>query len=401
MTAATRRRRGQPLTVLIVLLAGWAGMRLFLFDASALWIERPAMFDPAPLSAENTAGQNAGIDAGGRAFRVDARGGDGDALPPVPEPRLSPHWPTGMPLYEAPARAPHGRLWNDPGSEGDPMSSWRSGSTSRLPTGDAIAHNAMWLAAVSGMPLPGGLLRSPDAASRAVFSPSFPLRDNDLPARDRWSVDAWLLLRPGGSSRFAGGPSSATYGASQAGAVVRYRLAPDSRHRPNAYLRATGALQGPGEEEAALGLAARPFARVPIAAAAEARLSRSRAGTEVRPAAMVVSEIAPVALPLSLRADVYGAAGYVGGRNATAFVDGQARATREVLRFDLASLRAGAGLWGGAQKGASRLDVGPTASLRLGIGQSAAARLDFDYRFRVAGEARPQSGPAVTLSAGF
>jgi hypothetical protein len=64
-------------------------------------------------------------------------------------------------------------------------------------------------------------------------------------------------------------------------------------------------------------------------------------------------------------------------------------------------VRAGAGAWGGAQKGASRLDLGPAATMGLGLGASASARLALDWRFRVTGDAAPSSGPALTLSAGF
>lgn len=65
-----------------------------------------------------------------------------------------------------------------------------------------------------------------------------------------------------------------------------------------------------------------------------------------------------------------------------------------------AEVTAGAGVWGGAQEGSSRLDVGPSAAVSFRLGQ-ARARLAADYRFRVAGEAAPASGPALTLSAGF
>jgi len=61
----------------------------------------------------------------------------------------------------------------------------------------------------------------------------------------------------------------------------------------------------------------------------------------------------------------------------------------------------GGGVWGGAQKGAARLDIGPSATMTIGLGESAAARLGLDWRFRVAGDAAPASGPALTLSAGF
>ena len=98
--------------------------------------------------------------------------------------------------------------------------------------------------------------------------------------------------------------------------------------------------------------------------------------------------------------DYQGQAGYVGGKYASAFADGQLRAERPLAEFGDAKLTAGGGAWGGAQKGAARLDIGPSASLQLKLGQTS-SRLSMDWRFRVAGAAEPASGPALTISAGF
>lgn len=217
----------------------------------------------------------------------------------------------------------------------------------------------------------------------------------------RWSADAWLLLRSGGAASPAGGLAPAAYGASQTGAVVRYRLAPDSAHRPALHLRGSAALDGSHEREAALGLSARPIAELPLVVATEARINGQPAGTRLRPAAFAYTELPPFALPLGVRAEVYGQAGYVGGSNASAFVDGQVRLDRAVLRVGRGELRAGGGAWGGAQKGAGRLDFGPTATIGVPVDGGGGARLGFDWRFRVAGNAAPSSGPALTLSAGF
>ena len=65
-------------------------------------------------------------------------------------------------------------------------------------------------------------------------------------------------------------------------------------------------------------------------------------------------------------------------------------------------VQAGAGLWGGAQgplgSGAwvGRLDAGPALLGRIGP-----ATLEAGWRFRLAGNAAPGSGPAVVISAGF
>jgi hypothetical protein len=216
---------------------------------------------------------------------------------------------------------------------------------------------------------------------------------------ERWSLDAWAFVR-GGGGRVQGGVISPVYGASQGGAVLRYRLAPSSPHRPAAYLRATMAPGGAAEREVALGVAARPVAALPFAAQAEVRYYRAPGIGEFRPAVLIVSEFAPLALPGQIAVEAYAQAGYVGGRLATPFADGQARLTREVADIGQARLRLGGGAWGGAQRGAERVDIGPTATIDIPIAQGS-ARLALDYRWRLAGDAQPGSGLALTLSTGF
>ena len=211
-----------------------------------------------------------------------------------------------------------------------------------------------------------------------------------------------LLRRDNDAPRFAG---RSGYGRSQAGAVVRYRLA-EGRAAPQAYLRGSVALDDPGndlrESEVAVGLSARPVARLPVRLAAEARVTDTDRGARLRPAAFAVTELPPVALPLGTRGELYLQAGYVGGGDGldTAFVDGQARIDRPLAQLGGGEVSAGGGIWGGAQEDASRLDVGPSAAASFDLGR-VRARIGADYRVRVAGESRPASGPALTLSAGF
>ena len=128
-------------------------------------------------------------------------------------------------------------------------------------------------------------------------------------------------------------------------------------------------------------------------------------------AATAISSASPLTDVLTLRraekegfdyaaARGVGSAGYVGGYAATAFVDGQLRVDRPIATIGPTEIRAGGGAWGGAQQGANRLDVGPTASVKVSSGQIG-ARLGVDWRFRVVGDAAPSSGPAMTLAAGF
>lgn len=233
---------------------------------------------------------------------------------------------------------------------------------------------------------------TPSAASELRATPV------SSPVNSRWSLDAWALWREGGNLPLvAGNPS---YGRSQAGAVLRYTLAEASGFRPQLYLRATSALEGAREREVAFGASARPLPSLPVRFAAESRLSETAGGTEVRAAGYAVTELPPLDLPGGITAEAYAQAGYVTGNDATAFVDGQARATRPVIRHDDFRLEAGAGAWGGAQDDAARLDIGPSAAVTFRIGETN-GRVSADYRFRVAGDAEPRSGPAITLSASF
>lgn len=215
----------------------------------------------------------------------------------------------------------------------------------------------------------------------------------------RWSADAWALVRHGGGTSSIG-PGVATYGGSQVGGVLRYRLAPGNAHRPTAYFRVSAALNGVGESEAAIGLSARPVAGVPIFIAAEGRVGVLAGRTVTRPAIMAVTEVPPLAMPGKTRAEFYAQAGYVGGTGATPFADGQLRVDKRMLQAGPLELRAGAGAWGGAQRGAARFDVGPSVTMGVTKG-TAAARVALDWRFRIAGTAEPASGPALTISAGF
>ena len=267
----------------------------------------------------------------------------------------------------------------------------------------AAAHQLLYLAALGPLPLP------PDLALLAMPPKSSPEMTSAPPAAlatatSRWSGDGWLLVRrgSGGLAAASGFPS---YGASQAGGVIRFALAPNSPHAPQAYARLSRAIGGFDESEVAAGLSARPFANLPLRLLGEARVQRGPGGTRVRPAASLVSELPPVRLPLGIVGEAYAQVGYAGAplgakRGATAFFDVQAVAERKLASAGPAELRLGAGAWSGGQKGVARLDLGPRASLRLATGP-ATSRLALDWRFRVAGNARPASGPTLTFSTGF
>jgi hypothetical protein len=270
------------------------------------------------------------------------------------------------------------------------------------PVRRAVGHSLLLAAGLSQLELPFALTdrfhdgAAPGAGVPAAAPPNPPGRRD--PAGSRLSADAWMMVRQDAMSAVVSGRPS--YGRSQAGGILRIRLAGSGSRELQAYVRASSALQGALERDIVAGLSARPVRSLPLRLAAEARVSETQDGTELRPAVIAVTEFAPLSMPRGFRAEAYLQAGYVGGKFATPFVDGQSRLERPIARVADADISVGAGMWGGAQEGAARLDIGPTAAVALRLG-TARGRVAADYRFRIAGDAQPDSGPALTLSAGF
>lgn len=259
----------------------------------------------------------------------------------------------------------------------------------------SIGHQLIWMAAMAHLPVP-------QAIEQRLAEPVHPAKPSlaSQSKTDRWSIDGWAFWRDGSNASFVSAGRAPTYGASQAGAVLNYRLAPNNRRDPRAYARAYRELIDQGETEVAAGVSVRPLASVPIRAHAELRLTEFQTSTEVRPAAFVTTELPVLYLPLDLRAEGYGQAGYVGGEAATAFADGQVHLMRDLKRFDLGAVSIGGAAWAGAQQGAERVDIGPSMRVDLSIARTP-ARVSIDYRERIAGDAEPPSGVAVTLSTRF
>lgn len=379
--------------MLALVLGGWSLLR------ATTWEGAPQQEQAAPPVAQGVTQPVAAPAALPPAEMLQRHPGDPLAAPPssLESLRAAPRGPVLLPAPVAPAGA------GAPPAEQPLSQRMAVGQAMLMAAGFGAMQLPPELAAYFTARSPGAPPRDPQPAQSAALAGPRPARIAAAPAEQprrasRWSADAWLLWRDDATTPINSGRP--TYGRSQAGAVARYRLAPTSGHAPQAYLRLASALQGTREREAALGLSARPLAQVPVRVAAELRASERPGGTELRPAAYAVTELAPQALPLGASAEAYAQAGYVGGRARTAFVDGQVRVDRSVVRSEDFDLRAGGGAWGGAQRGSARLDIGPSASVTFDLGETR-GRLAADYRFRVAGDARPTSGPALTLSAGF
>jgi hypothetical protein len=389
---------------LMVLIGGWVGARAALLAGDA---PDPLRTIPFAESAGPATDQHPPRSPSARLASVRVSEARQLPVPLRPAAAAIQQWPVGLPPH-VPVRSGAAEPFVPAAS--DPAV---SPPTSNLPPRQtavhiAAGHQLLWLAGLAALPLPPEVTAQRGAAP---FLPPSPHPLTTMPAAVpglRWSADGWLLWRQGGNgyalpaSGSAGGPPrDGAYGASQAGVVVRYRLAPASALRPVAYVRVASALQSPRGAELAGGLALRPVRRMAIAATAEVRVVQASDGAMlIRPGGSLISEFPPLPLPLGLRGEAYLAAGYVGGTGGTPFADGSVRIDRRVTTGAGVELRAGGGAWGGAQRGAQRLDLGPTISLGLPVGR-VGARLSADWRFRVAGAAAPDSGAAVTLSAGF
>ncbi len=211
--------------------------------------------------------------------------------------------------------------------------------------------------------------------------------------RSRWSGAGWAFVRGGGYAT----PLSPAgqIGAGQAGVRVLYRLATGI----SASARISRTIGGPDQTEAAAGIDWQPAPHVPVHLTVERRVAIDRGGRDAF-ALGAAGGVYAVPLAPGWRLDGYAEAGVVGARRRDLYADGALRAGRALDLGDGRSLTLGLGAWGAAQPRAARLDAGPSAVLRLPVdGRTIAVALD--YRARLAGDARPHSGVALTVGVDF
>lgn len=282
-----------------------------------------------------------------------------------------------------------------------------------------MAHQQLWIESLS---LAAGLGTTPARPSPLIDRPLMlvaepaaresapePILPSSIrpvrPGGGRWSVYAWSLVRQADRTRTLA--PAAQYGGSQAGLLVQLALT-DAPYRPSVYARATSALASADDRSLALGLSARPFPGVPVDLAVERRWGLAR-GQPDRFAALLVAGGAWTSRRSQVRLEGYGQAGVVGLADPQAFFDLQMLATRPVQVADAVAVSLGGGIWAGGQQNADaqgrtswthRIDLGPRASVAVPV-ERGALSLAVDWRQRIDGDARPDSGGALTLSAGF
>ncbi len=143
----------------------------------------------------------------------------------------------------------------------------------------------------------------------------------------------------------------------------------------------------------------RPIPAIPLSVHAEQRFDLGT-GRDTGTALFLTGGSGPDQLVERLSLETYAQAGYVVGRNETYFFDGSGVLQHPIADLGPTKLLIGSGVWAGGQRGIGRIDVGPRATVTVPIGKIS-ARFAIDWRLRIAGNARPASGPAITFSTGF
>ena len=207
---------------------------------------------------------------------------------------------------------------------------------------------------------------------------------------DRVQLSAWALVRT--TQGGALGPTSlangGNLGGSQAGARLTYALT----RQIAASFRTSSDPTRRGFEVAG-GVRIQPLVSVPVLMTAERRQRVGQFGGRNDFAIFAEGGIYNRPMPWQFNLDAYLQAGVVGVKTRDYFIDGSAAVTRPVYK----NFSAGFGVWGGAQKGLYRVDAGPRVTMQVRKN----VRVHFDWRQRLAGNAQPGSGPAVTLGADF
>lgn len=214
----------------------------------------------------------------------------------------------------------------------------------------------------------------------------------------RWSLAAAVYWRGGGTGTPTVGPDTGVrLGGSQTAVRLNYVI--DPKFALRAYARVTHS-PGPNDGvDIAVGAALRPLRTVPIDVHVERRTvlaGRGRDTTLVYAAGGVDNR----QLPHDFRLTAYGQAGLADYGAVVGFADGAVVVQHDVAKRGGVRLSLGTIVAAAAQPGARRVDIGPRAALLLpDIGQG--AQVTLDWRERVAGNARPGSGLALTLATDF
>ena len=369
------------LRFLMLAVVGWAGVRAAMMDSlpgAELFRITPSAAQVAPIAAT----QFPSLD------------------PLAPDPAVAPAEPPPVAAASAPIRYVQGLV-------GVPVALGR-GATAvyRLPPiATAAPDLPPPLRSASFTPTPTQALYSqlppleewPAASiggmSRISARPGLPPQSAPLDPRkiDRLMLSTWALLRSQ-QTGFAGSRSLASagqLGASQAGARLIYNV-----DRRLALAGRISSEVGRRGGEVAAGVRVHPIQGIPVWLTAERRQAVGKyGGGRSAFAFFLEGGLYDRPLPWDFRLNSYIQGGVVGLNSRDLFVDGGLTVTRPVWK----QLSAGLGVWGAAQPHLYRVDAGPRVTMQVRNN----LKVHVDWRQKLAGNARPGSGPALTLAGDF
>ena len=281
-----------------------------------------------------------------------------------------------VPVYRLPAATPAHALSPRPAAYAEPP---EPAYYSQLPAIDG------WpMTRLSAVSLPHSVV-VPQQSMPAAPAPPI------APKLDRLQLSSWALLRSQ-QSGVAGSRSLASggqLGASQAGARLNYNL-----NRQIAVSARTSTEVGRRGGEVAAGVRVQPLVSIPVWLTAERRQAIGKyGGGRSAFAFFLEGGLYERPLPWRFTFDTYFQGGIVGLNSRDLFADGALTVSRPVYR----QFSAGFGIWGGAQPGLYRVDAGPRLTMRVRNN----LKVHVDWRQKLAGNARPGSGPVLTLAGDF
>jgi hypothetical protein len=234
----------------------------------------------------------------------------------------------------------------------------------------------------------------PTSSARRTQASSVGQTSHAAARRRRLQLYGYSFWRQG-SGAAALGPG-AQYGGSQAGLIATWDPLGKAGKGPALLLRGAATPDGL-EREIALGARWQPATRWPVSLSVERRF---RFGAPDSFAAYAAGGVDEQPMFGKLRLNAYAQAGYDSGYGGTGFYDAQARLMHPLIQIAGIPVKIGAGSWAGGQRGVHRLDIGPTIGTKI---ENRFADLTFqlDWRKRVAGNAEPKDGLALTVSTGF
>jgi hypothetical protein len=279
----TRSASGRPLRFFVIILAGWACIRIFGPDLTTSL--PPPVYHTAPTSR---------------------------TLAPLALPAIQ---PTAR-IRSSPQREGGAQ----PSSLGSPD---RRTNRSSKPTEDSPLDLMGFIGSMSDYADPHDGSVPVDIAGLHPPTASPPPQFTTQPPSNRWRAGAWLFWRQGslvGQQTFPTGQ----LGGSQGGLRLDYDIAPHAAIRMTGYGRLTSALQRRAAPEAAVGLSIQPIRAIPITLAAERRIALGIGGRNAN-AVMAVGGFGPTPIASLITAEAYAQAGIVGFRQRDAFIDGNFR----------------------------------------------------------------------------